>query len=460
MSGTTDAPDLLVIGGGAGGISAAQAAVRRGAAVVLVQDGPIGGDCTFTGCVPSKAMLAAAASGAAFDDAMARVRHAIEVIARNEDDEAMTRQGITVRHGRATFTAPGVVEVDGTTLRARRTIVATGAGPIVPPIEGLDTIEVLTNETLFALPHQPASLAVLGGGPIGVEMAQAFARFGTKVTLIEAEGRVLPREDAEASAIIAVALQADAAALRTGATLDKVERRSGGARLHLSSGEPVEVETVLVAIGRRPTSRGFGLEEIGVTLDDRGFVQTDDTMRTTVPGIWAVGDVTGRLQFTHAAARMGLVAADNALSRFARVRPKRFDTTAIPWVTFTDPEVAHVGMTESEATDHGGRVATVPFDELDRAIAAGRTDGYLTLIAGPRRVLGNTGGGRILGATIVGPSAGELINEVALAIQTGMFAGRLAQTVHAYPTWSMALQIAAAQLFFDVDGRGHRPAGR
>lgn len=460
MSGATDAVDLLVIGGGAGGISAAQAAARRGAAVVLVQDGPIGGDCTFTGCVPSKALLAAAASGVAFDDAMARVRHAVDVVARNEDDEAMTRQGITVRHGRATLTAPGVVEVDGTTLRARRTVVATGAGPIVPPIEGLDTIDFLTNETLFALPHQPESLAVLGGGPIGVEMAQAFARFGTNVTLIEAEDRVLPREDAEASAIIARALQADGAALRTGGRLDKVERRIGGARLHLSSGESVEVEAVLVAIGRRPTSRGFGLEEIGVTLDERGFVQTDDTMRTTMPEIWAVGDVTGRLQFTHAAARMGLVAADNALSRFARVRPKRFDTAAIPWVTFTDPEVAHVGMTESEAAEHGGRVATVPFDELDRAIAAGRTDGYLTLIAGPRRVLGNAGGGRILGATIVGPSAGELINEVALAIQTGMFAGRLAQTVHAYPTWSMALQVAAAQLFFDVDGRGHRPARR
>ena len=187
-------------------------------------------------------------------------------------------------------------------------------------------------------------------------------------------------------------------------------------------------------------------------------MHTDDTMRTTVPGIWAVGDVTGRLQFTHAAARMGLIAADNALSRLARVRPKRFDTAAIPWVTFTDPEVGHVGMTEAEAADHGGRVATVPFDAFDRAIAAGRTDGYVTLIAGPRWLLGNAGGGRLLGATIVGPSAGELVNEVALGIQTGMFAGRLAQTVHAYPSWSMALQIAAAQLFFDVDGRGHRPA--
>ncbi|CAN5164815.1 FAD-dependent oxidoreductase [soil metagenome] len=455
-----DDPDLLVIGGGAGGMSAAQAAARRGASVLIVQDGPIGGDCTFTGCVPSKALLSAAASGTGFDEAMARVRHAVETISETEDDDAMAAQAITVRHGRARFTAPGVVDVDGTTIRASRTIVATGSGPLIPPIEGLDTIDVLTNETLFDLDRQPRSMAVLGGGPIGVEMAQAFARLGTGITLIEAEDRVLPREEREASTLVAGALEVDGVDLRVGARLEKVEPVGDGALLHLATGAPVDVERVLVAIGRRPTGCGFGLEEIGVTLDDRGFVVTDETMRTAVAGIWAVGDVTGRLQFTHAAARMGLIAADNALSRFARVRPKRFDAAAVPWVTFTDPEVAHVGMTEGEAADRGGRVATVPFDAFDRAIASGRTDGYASLIAGPRRVLGNAGGGRLLGATIVGPSAGELVNEVALGIQTGMFAGRLAQTVHAYPTWSMALQIAAAQLFFEVDGRGHRPARR
>lgn len=453
-------PDLLVVGGGAGGISAAQAAARRGASVLIVQDGPIGGDCTFTGCVPSKALLAAAAAGTGFAEAMQRVRHAVETIAGNEDDDAMARQGIAVRHGRATFRAPGVVDVDGTTIRARRTVVATGATPAMPPIEGLDQIDALTNETLFALARQPVSMTVLGGGPIGVEMAQAFARLGTRVTLVEAEDRVLPREEAEASAIVARALAADGVELRLGARVEKLEPGGEGARLHLSTGATVESERVLVAIGRRPASRGFGLEEIGVGLDDRGFVRTDATLRTTVAGVWAVGDVTGRLAFTHAAARMGLIAADNALSRIARLRPKRFDTAAVPWVTFTDPEVGHVGMTEAEAADHGGRVATVPFDAVDRAIASGRTDGYVSLIAGPRRLIGNAGGGRLLGATVVGPSAGELVNEVALGIQTGMFAGRLAQTVHAYPTWSVALQVAAAQLFFDVDGRGHRPARR
>ena len=453
-----DDPDLLIVGGGAGGISAAQAGARRGASVLLVQDGPIGGDCTFTGCVPSKALLAAAAAGADFPEAMARVHRAIEVIAGNEDDAAMAAQGITVRHGLATFTAPGAIEVDGTTIRARRTIVATGAAPVVPPIDGLDAIDILTNETLFELSVRPRSLAVLGGGPIGVEMAQAFARLGTAVTVIEAEDRVLPREDTEASAIVTRALVADGADVRAGARLERAERLADGARLHLSTGDAVDVERVLVAIGRRPVSRGFGLEEIGVELDERGWVQTDDSMRTSLRGTWAVGDVTGRLQFTHAAARMGLIAGDNALAARGRWWPKKFDTAAVPWVTFTDPEVAHVGMTEAEAADHGGRVATVPFTALDRAIASGRTDGYLSLIAGPRRGLGNAGGGKILGATAVGPSAGELVHEVALAIQTGMFAGRLAQTVHAYPTWSVAVQMAAAQLFFDVDGRGHRPA--
>ncbi len=455
-----DDPDLLVIGGGAGGISAAQTAARRGASVVLVQDGPVGGDCTFTGCVPSKALLAAAAAGTGFDDAMARVRHAVEVIARNEDDDAMARHGITVRHGRATFKAPGVIDVDGATIRTRRVIVATGAGPAVPPIEGLDAIDILTNETLFGLERRPVSMAVLGGGPIGVEMAQAFARLGTQVTVIEAEDRVLPREDPEASGIVARALEADGVHLRLGARLDKAEAAGAGARLHLSTGVPVEAERVLVAIGRQPASVGFGLDEVGVTLGRGGFIETDDTMATNVRGIWAVGDVTDRLQFTHAAARMGLIAAGNALGRLARVKPQRFDTAAIPWVTFTDPEVGHVGMTEAEAAEHGGRVAVVPFEAFDRAIASGRTDGYLKLIAGPRRVLGNAGGGRLLGATAVGPCGGELVHEVALGIRTGMFAGRLAQTVHAYPSWSMAVQMAAAQLFFDIDGRGHRPSRR
>ena len=450
--------NLLVIGGGAGGIGAAQAAARRGASVTIVQDGPIGGDCTFTGCVPSKTLLAAAASGASFDDAMARVRSVVGEIAANEDDRAMAAQGIEVLHGRAELRDRQRVTVDGKSVQAGRIVLATGTAPVVPSIPGLDRIDILTNENVFDLRAQPRSLAVLGGGPIGCELAQAMARLGTTVSIVEAADRLLAKEEPEASAVVERALRADGITMHIGTSLDRVEPTDGGARLHLSDGSSLEVERVLVAVGRRPATDGLGLDGVGVETDDGGFIRTRATMATTVRGIYAVGDVTGRLPFTHAAARMGLVAATNALSGWRRLRPQRFETAAIPWITFTDPEVGHVGMTEAEAAEHGGRVAVVPFEALDRAIASDRTDGYLKLVVGPRRVIGHAAGGRVLGATVVGPAAGEVIHEVALAIRTGMFAGRLAQSVHAYPSWSMAVQIAAGQLFFEIDGRGHRPA--
>ncbi len=452
--------DVAVVGGGAGGIAAAQTAARLGGSTLLVQDGPIGGDCTFTGCVPSKALLEAAAAGVGFEAAMSRVRAAIGTVAGNEDDDAMARHGIAVRHGRGVLRGSGVVEVDGQPVPGDRIILATGSRPVLPRIDGLDRAEPLTNETVFDLARRPRSLAILGGGPIGCELAQAFARLGTTVTIVEVLDRLLPREEPEASEIVARALAADGVTIRTGTTVAGVELVSGGARLHLGSEDRVEAERVLVAVGRVPATAGLGLYEAGVAVDEGGFIGTADTMATNVGGIWAVGDVTGRLPFTHAAAHMGRIAAHNALDRWARIRPRRFDTTAVPWVTFTDPEVAHVGLTETEAADRGGRVAVVPFDAFDRAIAAGRTDGYFKLIAGPRRLLGNIGGAGWLGATAVGPRGGELVHEVALGIRTGMFAGWLAQTVHAYPTWSIAVQLAAAQLFMDVDGRGHRPAAR
>ncbi|MGH9252177.1 MAG: FAD-dependent oxidoreductase, partial [Acidimicrobiales bacterium] len=246
----------------------------------------------------------------------------------------------------------------------------------------------------------------------------------------------------------------------TGATLGRVEALDGGeARLRLGSGTVIEVDRVLVAVGRRPATDGLGLAEIGVALDGSGHVRTDSTLATNVKGIWAIGDVTGRMPFTHAAARMGFVAAHNALAPRGR-RRQRFDPTPIPWVTFTDPEVGRVGMTEADASERGGRVAYLPLDAVDRAITSGETRGFVKLIAGPRRLLRNTGGGRLLGATVVAPTGGELIHEAALAMRTRMFTGRLAQTTHAYPTWSTAIQQAAAQFFFALDGRSARPARR
>ena len=455
--------DLVVVGGGAAGLGAAREAIRRGARPLLVQEGEIGGDCTFTGCVPSKAMLAAAARGASFAEARERVARAVERVAANESDDVLRREGIEVRHGRATFRAPDELELDGSRLPARRVVLATGAGPVVPPIPGLADADPLTNETVFALDRLPARLVVLGGGPIGCELGQAFARLGAQVTVVEALDRLLAKEEPEAAAVVTAALVADGVDVRVGRRLERVTTGADGTGsvLHLDDGATVEVDRVLVAVGRRAATEGLGLEAAGVELDERGVVRTDDTMATAAPTVWAAGDATGRLQLTHAANRMGMVAARNALARpaLAKVRPSRFDARVVPWATFTSPEVGRVGMTEAESVEHGGRVAYLPMAELDRAIATGETEGFVKLIAGPRRIGGRLGGGELLGATAVAPCGGELVHEVALAMRGRLFAGRLAQTVHAYPTWSMAIQQAAAQFFFETDGRTARPAG-
>lgn len=450
--------DLVVVGGGAGGLAAARAGARRGARVLLVQQGPLGGDCTFTGCIPSKALIEAAHRRVPFDRAILAARRAVEVVAATETDDVLRREGVEVTHGWATFREPGVLDVDGAVVRARRVVIATGARPVVPPIEGLDETDHLTNETVWDLDALPPSLAVLGGGAVGCELAQAFARLGSTVTVIEALDRILPAEEPEASAVVTEALTADGVAVRTGQAVARVEplARKGAVRLHLADGATVDADRLLVAVGRTGTIEGLGLDAAGVETAG-GFITTDDTLATTAAGVWAVGDATGRLQFTHAADEMGRVAAANALGRSGR---RRFRTDAVPWVTFTDPEVAQVGITEVETAGRGGRVAYLPMSEVDRAIAAEETLGFVKLVAGPRRLLRNTGGGRVLGATIVASRAGEMIHEPALAMRTGMFAGRLAQTVHAYPTWSVAVRQAAAQLFMETGGRRARAARR
>jgi pyruvate/2-oxoglutarate dehydrogenase complex dihydrolipoamide dehydrogenase (E3) component len=454
--------DLVIVGGGAGGLVAAREARRRGATTVIVQDGRVGGDCTFTGCVPSKTLLAAAARGSGFDEAMARVHATIERIAATEDAAALAIDGIDVVDGYATFTSPTSIAVDGRTIRSDRFVVATGAKPSVPPIPGLRELGPLTSESLFGLRDQPASLVVLGGGPIGCEMAQAFARLGTTVTLVEALDRLLPREEPEASEVIREVLSGEGIDVRVGHAVVGVERHDDGrVGVRLQDGSAVVASELLVAIGRVPSGRGFGLEDVGVEVDERGAVVVDASMATSVDGIWAVGDVTGGLQFTHAAGRMGWVAASNALSKLARVRRFRFDAGAVPWATFTDPEVGRVGLTEREAAvlHPRARVAHLPLGHVDRAITAGREEGFVKLIAAPKHGVRHVGGGRLVGATIVAPTGGDLIHEAALAMQTNMFVGRLAQTTHAYPTWAMAVQQAALQFFGTSAGLTARPIG-
>ncbi len=424
----------------------------------MVQDGRIGGDCTFTGCVPSKALIAAARRGASFREAMTATHRAVETIAATEDDAVFASEGIDVIHGRARFTSATEVDVEGDRVMAARVVIATGAGPVVPPIPGLDGVKYLTNETIFDLARQPERLVVLGGGAIGCELAQAFRRLGSGVTIIEAADRILSTEEPEASAAISEVLTREGTEVRTGQPAVAVRATSSGdISVEVEGGPPVTGDELLIAVGRRPATSTLGLEAAGVDVDARGSVVTDEALRTNVRSIWAVGDVTGRLPFTHAADEMGRIAAGNALSRRGRTR---FRASRVPWVTFTDPEVGRVGMTEAEAAAHGGQIAYLPFSEVDRAITEGATEGFVKLIAGPRPVLRNAGGGRVLGATVVAPVGGELIHEAALAMRTAMFTGRLAQTVHAYPTWSTAIRSTAAQFFMEIDGRRARPAQR
>jgi pyruvate/2-oxoglutarate dehydrogenase complex dihydrolipoamide dehydrogenase (E3) component len=451
--------DLAVIGGGAAGLGAARAGAAAGARTLLISEGEIGGECTFTGCVPSKTLIEAASRGTPFPAAMAAVRTAVAAIAATETAEVLAREGIEVLRGQAAFISPREISVDGRVVRAGRSIIATGSRPLVPPVPGLAETGYLTNETVFGMDELPARLAVLGGGAVGCELAQAFTRLGSQVTLIEAAPRLLPAADPAASAVIEEVFRAEGICVRTGAAAGSVEPDENRVAVVLASGEKAAANRLLLAAGRQPVTGHLGLENAGVRLDDRGHVATDRHLATTAPGIYAAGDVTGRMPFTHAAFAMGRLAARNALRR--RWSPAGvFDTRAIPWVVFTDPEVAQVGRTEAQAaaSDDGARVAWLPMSEVDRAVTAGRAEGFVKIITGRRRVLGNTGGGRVLGATIVAARAGEMIHEPALAMRTGMFTGRLAQTVHAYPTWSLAIQQAAAQFFGEFGGRTARPA--
>ena len=447
----------MVVGGGAGGLGAARAGARLGRRTALAQDGRPGGDCTFTGCVPSKTLIEAAASGLAFAAAMARLHEVVERVAVSEDAGVLAREGITVIEGRAHFTGPRRLAVGGRALLAKRVVIATGSSPAVPPVPGLADVPYLTNETVFGLTSLPRSLAVLGGGAVGCELAQAFARFGTDVRVIEAEGRLLPREEPEASEVVARALSAAGVKVHVDARVTRASRSGTRASLELADGAVAEAEQLLVATGRHPVTQGLDPGAGGVELDARGFVSTGSGLRTSAPGVYAAGDVTGRALLTHAADEMGRLAVHNAFSRLPR---RHFDPSVVPQVTFTDPEVARVGLTEAEAAERAraARVAFLPLSAVDRALAAQRTEGFVKLVAGRRGVLGEVGGGVLLGATIVAPRGGEMVHEVVLAMRTRMFTGRLAQTVHAYPTWSTAIRQAAAQFFFEVDGRQARPA--
>lgn len=444
--------DVAVVGGGTAGLTAALAAAHAGARTALIERRPrIGGDCTFTGCVPSKTLIEAARAvhecrlllgedvEVDFARIMRRVRRTIDEIAEDERDDRFELHGIEVVHAAARFAGEHELELeDGRTLRARRFVLATGTRPATPSIAGLDTAHYLTNETIFGLERLPDHLVVLGGGPTGLELAQAFRRLGSTVTVVEATDRLLPQEEPEASEVIADALGEEGVEVLLGTEAVAVTDTAVEC-----AGRVVEGDALLVATGRKANVEGLGLERVGVELAD-GFVRVDARCRTSAEHVYAAGDVTGGRLFTHVAAHEGRVAGLSAAGRRAKL-----DERAVPEVTFLDPEVARVGVTEAEARERhrGIRVVVFPMSRVDRARIAGRPAGFVKLVTARRPLLGRAGGGLLVGAHIMGPAAGELVQECAFAVATRAFAGRLAQTIHAYPTMSMAVQQSAAQLF-------------
>lgn len=442
-----DRYNLVVIGGGPGGLVAAMGAAGLGGRVALVERHLLGGDCLVSGCVPCKALLAAAkaarvargggalgvrAEGVSVDfPAVMRRMRALRADIAHHDAAARFRDaGVDVFLGHGRFTRPDTVEVGGATLRFSRAVIATGARAALPPIPGLEAVGALTHEGLFELTELPRRLLVLGGGVIGCEMAQAFRAFGSEVTLVDLAERLLPRGDADASEVLADALRADGVRLVLGATVSRFEV-DGGEKVAVveRGGESwrLPFDAALVAVGRTPNLDGLGLEAAGVQ-SSRGGVEVDDWMRTANPRVYAVGDVASRHQFTHAADAMARLVVQNALF-FGR---KRHSALVVPSCTFTSPEIATVGLVGAEAEAAGLRLFRADARDLDRTTLDGHTEGFVKVWAEPS--------GRIRGAAVVGERAGELINALSLAMTHGLGLGALSATIFAYPTESELLK--------------------
>ena len=433
--------DLVVMGGGTAGIVAARTAAGFGASVVIVEQARPGGDCLWTGCVPSKALLASAHTAATarnaeafgvqasevkvdFASVMGRVHDTIAAIEPADAPETLRTSGAKVVHARARFTGPRSVALDiGEAVPFRHAVLATGSQPVVPPINGLDDAAPLTSDSVWDLQELPERLLILGGGSIGCELAQAFGRLGSNVTLIEAAERLLPREDATASAVLNRVLQADGIDVLLKTHVRSVRRAHGVVAVYTADGLTIEGDEILVAIGRQPRTEGLGLADAGIELAPSGHVAVDARLRTTNRRVWAAGDITGHPQFTHVAGVHGSLAASNAVLGLRR----RVDTRTIPRVTYTHPEVAAFGVPASE----GDLVLDLAHDEVDRSITDGEVSGITRLVLDRRR--------RIVGATIVGARAGELVGEVVVAARAKFTAGQLAATMHAYPTYSDAI---------------------
>ena len=444
--------DLVVVGGGSAGLTAAGFARRLGASVLIVERDRLGGDCTWTGCIPSKALIRIAGLARAarigaevgvlsevpavdLGQVMAAVRAATEGVYRQENEDVMAAQGIDLAIAPAEFADPQTILVGGAAVTARRFILCPGAHPAPPPIPGLSDVPHRTYLDIFDLTELPPRLAVLGGGPIGVELAQAFSRLGSRVTIVEAGPRLLPEADPEASAVLAAAFAAEGIEVLAGVSVMSARVAADGAAV-LDLGErQLGVDLLLVATGRRPELAGLRLERAGVAHSEAG-IEVDDRLRTTADGIYAAGDaVAGSHQFTHYAGWQGFTAARNALLP----APASGRRTNVPWVVFTDPEIVQVGADEAELKRTGvaHQVRRWPVERNDRAWTRGETAGLMKLLVEP--------GGRLLGATIAGAGAGELANEISLALAQNLKLADLASAMHVYPSYGFALYQAAAE---------------
>ncbi len=455
--------NLVVIGAGAGGLVSAYIAAAVKARVTLIEGHRLGGDCLNFGCVPSKALIRSAkmarqlkkahelgVTGAQgqvdFAAVMRRVHGVIRDIEPHDSVERYRGLGVEVLQGHARITSPWSVEValaDGTrqTLTTKSIVIAAGASPSVPPIPGLKELGCLTSDTVWALTELPQRLVVLGGGPIGSELAQSFARLGSTVTQVEMLPRIMAREDPEVSDLVAASLRADGVRVLTGHRALRVEGTGAQKRLIAEAGGAevtIPFDELLCAVGRSPRVTGYGLEELGIPLTPKKTIETNAYLQTLYPNIYAVGDVAGPYQFTHTAAHQAWYAAVNAL--FGQFRRFRADYRVIPWATFTDPEVARVGLSETEAKEQGiaYELTTYGIDDLDRAIADGTAHGFVKVLTVP-------GKDRILGVTIVGEHAGDLLAEYVLAMKHGLGLNKILGTIHTYPTLAEANKYAAGE---------------
>lgn len=453
--------NLIVIGGGAAGLVSAYIAAMAKAKVTLIEAHRMGGDCLNTGCIPSKTLLKSAKVAHQVADAarfgvktsppaidfpavMRRVRNAIATIEPNDSVERYTDLGVECLTGYARFVDPWTIEVDAaegapTRLTARNFVIATGAAPFIPPIAGIEASGYLTSETLWDVlarrESAPARLTILGGGPIGCELAQAFQRLGSAVTLVEMADRLLLKEDADAAALVAEQLAVEGVRLCVGCKAERFEGKTLIASGALGETR-IDFDDIIIAVGRRPRLSGFGLEALGLVGD--GGVDVDDFLRTRLPHILVAGDVAGRQQLTHGASHEAWHATVNALAHpFKRFR---VDYGKMPRVTYTDPEIASVGLTEAEAATRGiaHDVTRYELAELDRAIAEDQRSGFV-------KILTAAGSDRMVGATIVGAHAGEMIAELVLAMRHGLPLGKIMAAIHSYPTWNEANKFAAGR---------------